>query len=756
MISRSITVEKAPPPSPWPIDMDGAVDIPLLVERLGSPEDGARKMAAFKLQANVGDPSFADVFVSSNGLPKLRALLLNASGNTLAYSLRAFSGLLEVDKGWDVVDQGLVRKVRENRSIYRLLANEGQIVELIVTHPLVNILRGAMSVLVSIVSHQFAPSAKPAHPDAFGFKALKPAIAEFPQFLESLVDRLSSSDPTLSMHSLQLINALMRDAVTNSSDGEWPKFIKRLQDLGVIRAVYLLMQGPALQDLAQPLLEFQALTKVLLRKWRNVRVDFDKLDHRRAIRVIYQASKSEKDQRTSDHSDYDIKTTKGAEKWKKLGFKTSAPAGEFEEVGFLGMMDLSDFVRRSEDGFQKLVLEQSTQDPKTRCPIAAASIAVTSVLYDHFEIDKSDLDDAKAYLALDSRSSIDKLFSPMLLQWSRIHTAGLQAYLRLWKATGASESDGDFDKITELVRILIEAVVGGATRDKEITAVEDEIQAFELQRLRELQMELLELSFEEQWRPHLDEIRAGLDDEALTFMKEQRIRCLLAGSWFFLSTDDTKFEPVDATADKQWRFARLSHNRRSLHYADFATKEPKEPTLADLPEKIELSSISSVVSNISQTATTSPWSSTESLHPTPSSAEKSSQKSAEKSAEKPQTRILINGLAPHRDSGHSEQKHHRKTSSTTSHRKEIPLLALFPLDQTLAAEWLDGLLMLLGQNPITSHTKKLLELISWWGMRVRLLNVRFDSEHTLEPDDSWVPSREGLDDDYYYGDFPTN
>jgi hypothetical protein len=82
-----------------------------LVERLGSEEDGVRKMAVFKLQSNIGDPSFADVFIAEGGLVKLRYLALNATGNTLAYSLASFSKLLEVDKGWEYVNQDLVKRV---------------------------------------------------------------------------------------------------------------------------------------------------------------------------------------------------------------------------------------------------------------------------------------------------------------------------------------------------------------------------------------------------------------------------------------------------------------------------------------------------------------------------------------------------------------------------------------------------------------------------------------------------------------------
>lgn len=87
------------------------INIPELVERLGSDEDSARKMAVFKLQSVIGDPSFADVFILEGGLPKLRYLCLNATGNTLAYALTSFSRLLDLDQGWDHVNQDLIERV---------------------------------------------------------------------------------------------------------------------------------------------------------------------------------------------------------------------------------------------------------------------------------------------------------------------------------------------------------------------------------------------------------------------------------------------------------------------------------------------------------------------------------------------------------------------------------------------------------------------------------------------------------------------
>ncbi|KAJ5129186.1 Engulfment/cell motility ELMO [Penicillium bovifimosum] len=686
------------------------VNVTELVERLGSDEDAVRKMAVFKLQSNIGDPSFADIFIAEGGLVRLRYLTIHANGNTLAYSLTSFSRLLDVDKGWECVDQELVERI----------------VELIVTHPLVNILRGAMSILVSIVSHSHIGN-RSAQSDNFGFRALKPAIAIYPQFLEMLVSRLSSADHALCANALQLINSLMRDSITNDSEGEWPKFIQKLQDLGVIRAVYVLMQDSALQDLAHPLLEFQSLTKILLRKWRDIPVNQEKPEHRRALKGIHLASHPEKtpDAATENGEDTRRSRRHHPEKWRRLGFETESPATEFYEVGFLGMMDLADYVRSHGDEFQNMLLEQSTKPSRQRCPIARASLAVTSILYEHFEVDKSDTDDSKTYLISESRSSFDKLFQPLLLHWTRLHVAGLQAFFRLWKATAAEEED--LDKIIELVRILVESVVGGAARIKDIQDVEEELADFEYHRLRGLQMELLELTYEDAWGQHLRQVREELHHEALQFVKEQRIRCLLQGSWFALDSPKSESGPKSTAT---YQYAQLSHNRRYLHFGKFDLMGDRAPELDTLPEKIDLSLVSSVVSNVSTT-------------PDHSSS------ATVKTAARPATKITIHGYASSPTTGHGRAQGRPSSRST---QKEIVMLTLRPSSHSIASEWLDGLLMLLNQQPITAETTKLIDLVSNYGLKIRLLNVRFD-DATFAGEAPKVPSRDDLDEDYYYDVF---
>lgn len=146
-------------------------------------------------------------------------------------------------------------------------------------------------------------------------------------------------------------------------------------------------------------------------------------------------------------------------------------------------------------------MEQAAKPTEQRCPVARASLAITTILYQQFEVDKSDIDDPKTYQVLESRTNYDRAFRPLLLQWSRLHTAALHAFFRLWRETQA-ETD-DFPKVAELVRVLVYETVGRAARTKDTLEVEDEMLQMECSHLRTLQMEILEHTYESAWGNHL-------------------------------------------------------------------------------------------------------------------------------------------------------------------------------------------------------------------------------------------------------------
>lgn len=58
--------------------------------------------------------------------------------------------------------------------------------------------------------------------------------------------------------------------------------------------------------------------------------------------------------------------------------------------------------------------------------------------------------------------------------------------------------------------------------------------------------------------------------------------------------------------------------------------------------------------------------------------------------------------------------------------------------------------MLLNQQPITADTNKLVNLIGGYGLKIRLLNVRFDEESVGVGRGIVIPGREGVDEAYWY------
>jgi hypothetical protein len=147
--------------------------------------------------------------------------------------------------------------------------------------------------------------------------------------------------------------------------------------------------------------------------------------------------------------------------------------------------------------------------------------------------------------------------------------------------------------------------------------------------------------------------------------------------------------------------------------------------LDSLPEKVDLSTISSVVSNVSA--------------PNEDTRSTFSDFVGKDTPPKPTTKITVYSFVS-------------PTEATRgADAKEQPIFTLWPLSHSLASEWLDGLLMLLNQAPITAETNKLVNLVSEYGLKIRLLNVRMDTAFEgPEPGAGVIPSREGLDENYFF------
>lgn len=215
-------------------------------------------------------------------------------------------------------------------------------------------------------------------------------------------------------------------------------------------------------------------------------------------------------------------------------------------------------------------------------------------------------------------------------------------------------------------------------------------------------------------------------------MREQRIKCLLKGTWFPIISSSTSPSDISITsAESQklrviaWRFVRLSNDRRFLYHASHNAKLEKPPQLHELSERLDLETISSVDSSVARSDILL------------DDANKSKDKHT--SSTGTITRLTIFG--------------NPNTFAKTQTPGESVLLELNTGSTSLASEWLDGLLMLLNQQPITADTNKYVGLLEQWSLTIRMLNLRWedvDWERAQDNKQLPVPSRAGLDDNFWY------
>lgn len=204
------------------------------------------------------------------------------------------------------------------------------------------------------------------------------------------------------------------------------------------------------------------------------------------------------------------------------------------------------------------------------------------------------------------------------------------------------------------------------------------------------------------------------------------------------ATELTHANPFAATVAPKftlssWRFVQLAPNRRYLHHA----LQPKRwshagPSLADMQNRIDVLNITSVVSNVTATELPDEVQADRSLRTGPNATT-----AQNGHVNGTLTKMTING--PSRDGD-----------------DESALLALYSADSVLASEWLDGLLMLLDQQPITADTNKMIRIIEEWSLKTRMLNLSWedldvdDVTGTGRSEGKTQYTREGLDTKYWY------
>ncbi|GAM82077.1 hypothetical protein ANO11243_000560 [Dothideomycetidae sp. 11243] len=686
------------------------MDAASIVRGLRGDNESSRKLAAFHLQTMVSDGDFADAFIQENGMPALCGMVVHEQGNTLAYALGSLNGILEHGLGWDEVGLDIAERA----------------VDLVVSRPVINVLRNAFRFLVLIVTRyddetEFQLASSRDSDIGPNLDTLTPILKEQDTFLNVLVERLTSADHALCANALQFLNALIRDGVMAFNEIQLMRFLSHLQALDVFGTVEGLMRSDIVSDIAAPILDFQNLTKVMLRRWRSIPVDITNPAHEEALEKVHSCAEPALPQEATNSRDLEREGSPPIDEppldmptevtWRSLGFAGEDPVLDMDELGVLGLMDLTDFFNKDSDFVRKTLLEQTVMPIDRRCPVARVCLTATSIIYEQFRAASSSADPrtSRALLHEQLAADIDFAVQPLLLCRDKLHSSIVHAFFRLWEAAGTQTHE--YDKIEQLVRLLVAKHIGSATRHTTAQEVEDAMNRVTLAEVRKWQTEELNKLQDRAWGTDLSRLRDRLHEESIQFMQEQRIRCLLEGAWFSTESsspndavDSTSVNSGSAgTASSRWRYARLSPNRRYLHHATYPNRSNDRPSIANMAQKIDVNHISSVVSNVTKSSRNN------------DRGDAAKHRNAlEKEEYATSTRLVIHGSAS------------RGVHGGGNEEEEQVLLELICGESALASEWLDGLLMLLDQQPITADTERLISMIENWSLKVRLLNLQWE------------------------------
>ncbi|GAC94933.1 hypothetical protein PHSY_002506 [Pseudozyma hubeiensis SY62] len=668
-----------------------------MVDKLGSHDDRTLKMATYTLQRLIRETPFTDEFITRGGVKELLNVIRgHSSGNTLAYALTSCQNLMEgFEYGWEIIDAAFVAKV----------------VSLLVSQERINVCRPATAILKKLVvsgpqdspktgrvvtdGHGAATTSAPAV-YRYGFEFVYNEFQRERLFLQTLVNRIGSSDTTLKLYSLSLINSLLR----NVSDDLFESFTSELEKLNASKAVAWLMDSSRGDELNSSILEYQSnVVRAAHRRMRTVVTPTDKrhvhalsyiwLQARISDVVVANPAAHQNEAFSGEHRQSIGATTRY--KWRRIGFASESAAKQFGRTGWLGLSCLEAFVRSDPDAYAKMIQEQLNRPEERRCMFAQASIEVTSILADHWNIESGSFTNSTTYL-------------PFLLSFDKVHHLVLRFFLRMWNESGAAATD--FPRVSALVRSQVSEVLG---KQEETSRTWLELEsAFlhsEYRTVRDRQMKELEVDQDYNSKASIRNLRGRIYRESYEFVRQQRIHCLLEGAWFrnvsgssggvlasggrqrreSTSTVDTAVPAAvgrDAAGKgasavyKPWRFYRLAPNKKLLYYCDSSERFPIRGGLDDLPERIDLS--------------------------------------------------LVTELSHHSSAGETGGK---------SHGSDLVISLLQSPDKSLAemqalnpsqfSEWTDGLNMLRGEDGVVStrETANLIETLTEIGIKVKLLDL---------------------------------
>ena len=292
---------------------------------------GNRRLATFSLRTLLKEREFTDEFRIQGGFALLQQVILQETGNILAYSLNSFLAIESSPQ--ERIEPALIPRL----------------VQIIATQPMVNVIRPAMAILARITlnsldnatPHTKSPASPTSSKSSTGpaFLTIYQHIQDEPVFIGALVEQLNAPDVETRSFSLALINALFQGAIESGQD-----FAGELEIQGAWETLHMRIASPQSVD-STALLTFQTHLVASFHQTLSTKL---RPEYYPLFDSIWTASELD---------DIDERN-----RWRRLGFRSEGPQVEFEEVGLLGLKALANVADVHQPDFAKV-------RPLTRTPL---------------------------------------------------------------------------------------------------------------------------------------------------------------------------------------------------------------------------------------------------------------------------------------------------------------------------------------------------------------------------------------------------
>ncbi|KAF5098311.1 hypothetical protein D0Z03_001242 [Geotrichum reessii] len=299
---------------------------------------------------------------------------------------------------------------------------------------------------------------------------------------------------------------------------------------------------------------------------------------------------------------------------------------------------------------------------------------------------------------------------PLIFDWGLLHSAGIINFLRLWLSSSAQRDD--FENMVQVVSVLFsQAIPNNDFSTMSIDSVISKLDSLSYADIRAIQLQNIEEDLNTQWGREIRSLHNQFHQESYDFVKEQRIRLLLRGEWFYVdnptqttaashvvngngsaarsSPAGTRPQSANIAAPTSRRyFVALSPSLNTLHYSEYSKRTDEFPAFDALSRAIDLSTISKVV----VTSLTS------------------------KTHRKNRLRVHLQ----------SRTNYSKISLILTGTSRDGTTLTFYTDTPEKAAAWGDGLLMLKNKAYQSMETKKYIDMFAETKLRLQMMHITPD------------------------------